>query len=153
MAAELQNVNKLKNNNWNIWKFQIKVILMAKDLHNIVNEERLRPRNTLKQPQRFHEYETGYFSVDINEPTSHEEAMSSNHAAEWQTAMDEELRALDDNDIWKLVDKPEVCDIVNSDNEALVDDNSEEPEEVALIETASELHSIQNVSMQEIFTC
>ncbi|KAK9688523.1 hypothetical protein QE152_g35260 [Popillia japonica] len=46
-------------------------------------------------------------------PTSYEEAMSSNHATEWQATMNEELTALDDNDTWKLVDKPEVCDIVD----------------------------------------
>ncbi|KAK9685136.1 Integrase core domain [Popillia japonica] len=40
IAAESHNVvsmNKLNNNNWNVWKFQIKVILMAKDLYDIVN--------------------------------------------------------------------------------------------------------------------
>ncbi|KAK9754360.1 hypothetical protein QE152_g1358 [Popillia japonica] len=81
---------------------------------NNATEERLRPRNTLKQPQRFQEYETGYFSVDIDEPTSNEETMSSNHATEWQAAMNEELKNLDDNDTWKLVDKPEVCNIVDN---------------------------------------
>ncbi|KAK9685137.1 hypothetical protein QE152_g38273 [Popillia japonica] len=50
--------------------------------------------NTLKQPQPFQEYETGYFSVDKDEPTSYEEAMNSNHATEWQAAMNEELKAL-----------------------------------------------------------
>ncbi|KAK9678945.1 hypothetical protein QE152_g40412, partial [Popillia japonica] len=44
------------------------------------------------------EYETGYFSVDKDEPTSYEEAMNSNHATEWQAAMDKELKASDDND-------------------------------------------------------
>ncbi|KAK9694852.1 hypothetical protein QE152_g33263 [Popillia japonica] len=40
MAAESHNVlsrNNLNNNNWNVWKFQMKVILMAKDLYHIVN--------------------------------------------------------------------------------------------------------------------
>ncbi|KAK9754364.1 hypothetical protein QE152_g1357 [Popillia japonica] len=40
MTAESHNVvsmNKLNNNNWNVWKFQIEVILIAKDLYDIVN--------------------------------------------------------------------------------------------------------------------
>ncbi|KAK9720589.1 hypothetical protein QE152_g21996 [Popillia japonica] len=42
-AQCLVTVNRLNNNNWNVWKFQIKVILMAKGLYDITTGNEKEP--------------------------------------------------------------------------------------------------------------
>ncbi|KAK9732032.1 hypothetical protein QE152_g13159 [Popillia japonica] len=42
-AQCLVTVNRLNNNNWNVWKFQINVILMAKGLYDITTGNEKEP--------------------------------------------------------------------------------------------------------------
>ncbi len=46
-------------------------------------------------------------AAEIEEPSTIEEALSSDHAEEWQTATNSEFKSLMDNDTWNLVDLPE----------------------------------------------
>ncbi|KAL0322195.1 UNVERIFIED_CONTAM: Copia protein [Sesamum calycinum] len=45
-------------------------------------------------------------SVDIDEPTTYGEAMTSPNANEWITAMKEEMSSMAKNNVWELVDLP-----------------------------------------------
>ncbi|KAL0298982.1 UNVERIFIED_CONTAM: Retrovirus-related Pol polyprotein from transposon TNT 1-94 [Sesamum radiatum] len=45
-------------------------------------------------------------SVDIDEPTTYGEAMTSPNANEWITAMKEEMSSMARNNVWELVDLP-----------------------------------------------
>ncbi|KAL0362065.1 UNVERIFIED_CONTAM: Retrovirus-related Pol polyprotein from transposon TNT 1-94 [Sesamum calycinum] len=45
-------------------------------------------------------------SVDIYEPATYEEAMTSPNANEWMTAMKEEMSSMAKNNVWELVDLP-----------------------------------------------
>ncbi|KAL0319797.1 UNVERIFIED_CONTAM: hypothetical protein Sradi_5241200 [Sesamum radiatum] len=45
-------------------------------------------------------------SVDIDEPATYEEAMTSPNANEWITTMKEEMSSMANNNAWELVDIP-----------------------------------------------
>ncbi|KAL0284941.1 UNVERIFIED_CONTAM: Retrovirus-related Pol polyprotein from transposon TNT 1-94 [Sesamum calycinum] len=47
-----------------------------------------------------------FASVDIDEPATYEEAVTSPNANEWITAMKEEMSSMAKNNVWELVDLP-----------------------------------------------
>ncbi|KAL0286290.1 UNVERIFIED_CONTAM: Copia protein, partial [Sesamum calycinum] len=60
-------------------------------------------------PRRQYEIEGKYLMcavVDINEPTTYEEVVTSPNANEWMTAMKEEMSSMAKNNVWELVDLP-----------------------------------------------
>ncbi|KAK4384341.1 Retrovirus-related Pol polyprotein from transposon TNT 1-94 [Sesamum angolense] len=60
-------------------------------------------------PRRRYEIEGESFmcaSVDIDEPATYEEAVTSPNANEWITAMKEEMSSIAKNNVWELVDLP-----------------------------------------------
>ncbi|KAL0297953.1 UNVERIFIED_CONTAM: Retrovirus-related Pol polyprotein from transposon TNT 1-94 [Sesamum angustifolium] len=60
-------------------------------------------------PLRRYEIEGESFmcaSVDIDEPATYEEAVTSPNANEWITAMKEEMSSMAKNNVWELVDLP-----------------------------------------------
>ncbi|KAL0289106.1 UNVERIFIED_CONTAM: Retrovirus-related Pol polyprotein from transposon TNT 1-94 [Sesamum angustifolium] len=60
-------------------------------------------------PRRRYEIECESFmcaSMDIDEPTTYEEAVTSPNANEWITAMKEEMSSMAKNNVWELVDLP-----------------------------------------------
>ncbi|KAL0386518.1 UNVERIFIED_CONTAM: Retrovirus-related Pol polyprotein from transposon TNT 1-94 [Sesamum latifolium] len=60
-------------------------------------------------PRRRYEIEGESFmcaSVDIDEPATYEEAVTSPNANEWITAMKEEMSSMAKNNVWELVDLP-----------------------------------------------
>ncbi|KAL0404449.1 UNVERIFIED_CONTAM: hypothetical protein Sradi_2085700 [Sesamum radiatum] len=60
-------------------------------------------------PRRRYEIEGKSFmcaSVDIDEPATYEEAVTSPNANEWISAMKEEMCSMAKNNIWELVDLP-----------------------------------------------
>lgn len=60
-------------------------------------------------PRRRYEIEGESFmcaSVDIDEPATYEEAVTSPNAEEWITAMKEEMSSMAKNHVWELVDLP-----------------------------------------------
>lgn len=78
-------------------------------------DTRLRPSRLLKMPQTLQtDYDLSFFSLDADEPTTYHEAMESKYASKWKEAIDEEMRALIENDTWKLVEKPDKCEIIDS---------------------------------------
>lgn len=77
--------------------------------------ERLRPSGLLKLPQYLYtDYDLSFFSLDVDEPTTYSEAIESKYASRWKEAIEEEMRALLDNDTWQLVEKPGKCEIIDS---------------------------------------
>lgn len=44
--------------------------------------------------------------LDVDEPRTFKEAMRSSHSTQWRDAVDEELRSLDKNKTWQLVELP-----------------------------------------------
>ena len=78
---------------------------------NEVQHRRLRSRETIKAPSWLSDYETAFVS-ETDDPTSVEEAMQSKEANEWKKAMQEELKTLQENNTWTVVEKPEERDVV-----------------------------------------
>lgn len=72
-----------------------------------------RPKRLIKQPKRLEDYETLYFSL-LEEPATYEQAMAGPHSSSWQEAIDEELKAIQDNETWSIVEKPSNCEIIDS---------------------------------------
>ena len=83
-----------------------------------IRNERLRPSNVLKMPLHlvddFDISLFSYFSLDIDEPSTYEEAMESKYASSWNEAIQDEMKALIDNDTWEIVKKPEKCEVIDS---------------------------------------
>lgn len=76
---------------------------------------KLRPRDQLQRPSKYDDFETSFLSVtDCEEPMTFEEALQSNFSDEWQKAMELELKALNDNNTWDIIDKPKNCDVIDS---------------------------------------
>ncbi|KAF2880448.1 hypothetical protein ILUMI_25726 [Ignelater luminosus] len=69
----------------------------------------LRDRNTIKLPQRFHDfvmYRGNNIMADCVEPNNYEEAIQSQHSKEWKQTMDEEMNSLWKNETWNLEKLP-----------------------------------------------
>ena len=93
------------------------------DAPGVENEEpepyyvNLRPRGQLRRPARYEDcdYAVALVSVtDIDEPSTLEEALNSEHASKWKEAVNQELQAMDENETWTVVDKPKICKSVDS---------------------------------------
>ncbi|KAL0333149.1 UNVERIFIED_CONTAM: Retrovirus-related Pol polyprotein from transposon TNT 1-94 [Sesamum calycinum] len=78
------------------------------DEHNSQNP-RMRRSKRGGIPRCWYEIEGESFmfaSVDIDEPATYEEAVTSPNANEWITAMKEEMSSMAKNNVWELVDLP-----------------------------------------------
>ena len=51
-------------------------------------------------------HHVAYHLCEVDEPTTIQEAKSSDHAAEWKVATDSEYNSLIENKTWKLVELP-----------------------------------------------
>uniref|UniRef100_A0A1Y1NHZ0 Retrovirus-related Pol polyprotein from transposon TNT 1-94 n=1 Tax=Photinus pyralis TaxID=7054 RepID=A0A1Y1NHZ0_PHOPY len=72
----------------------------------------LRPRESISPPTRYIDYAANYVEVDV--PSTYEEAMSSRNSKEWQASINEELAALEENKTWELTVKPPDKHIIDS---------------------------------------
>ena len=72
------------------------------------NARQLRDRVQIKRPIRLNDYVEGVdlFADKDQEPRSFQEAKESEEAEKWAKAMDEELSALQRNEVWELVRAP-----------------------------------------------
>ena len=62
-------------------------------------------RRVRNLPKRFDDYIMLFLSVhDVDVPKSYKEAVSSEKADKWREAMDKEMRAMKENNVWDLVD-------------------------------------------------
>ncbi len=77
----------------------------------VQNERVLRDREHIRQPSWLSDY--AMIATDL-EPSSYEEAMTSENHEEWQQAMNEEIASLIDNNTWTLVDKPSGKPVVDN---------------------------------------
>jgi len=64
----------------------------------------LRDRSQIPLPVRYEDYA---MFADYSEPKSYTEAMQSENSQEWQSAMDDEMMSLVENNTWELVQKPD----------------------------------------------
>ena len=67
----------------------------------------LRDRKSINQPACYNDFmltAEGLFSA--SEPNTYTEAMNSEDSHEWQSAMDDEMNLLNENNTWTLVNKP-----------------------------------------------
>lgn len=74
----------------------------------------LRPRRNIKRPAHLEDYDTSFFALDIDEPTSYAKAVAGRHGSEWKCAIDRELSALTENGTWEIVDKPRESEVIDS---------------------------------------
>lgn len=57
----------------------------------------------------------GYaFIAEYEEPATYEAAIQSENSDNWKSAMDDEIESLHKNEVWKLVEKPYNCSIIDS---------------------------------------
>lgn len=79
------------------------------DVYDIENDDR--PKRNRKMPEYLDDYEVDYSCLALlsnfsEVPKSYTEAKQSRKWEKWNKAIEEELQALQDNNTWKLVDKP-----------------------------------------------
>lgn len=65
-------------------------------------ERQLRDRAGIRPPRRYYEA----MLAEVEEPTSYEGAIKSQHRKQWLNAMEEEIRILEKTSTWSLVDLP-----------------------------------------------
>ena len=64
------------------------------------------PRRSERLTQPPERYSPGLFFTDSGEPTTYKEAINATDVAEWQLAMESEMRSIRENDTWDLVKLP-----------------------------------------------
>ena len=75
---------------------------------------RLRAKESLKLPRKLMDHVLFMSSiVDICEPQSYNEALKSENSNQWIDAMNEELKAHEENNTWSIVKKPENKKIID----------------------------------------
>lgn len=65
-----------------------------------------RPKRNRKIPERYNDYIVHANYCDVNIPENYEEAMKSTDSRKWKKAMDDEIRNLEENNTWKIIDEP-----------------------------------------------
>ena len=85
---------------------EVDVKLLNEADHDCEDSSRqtLRDRSQIQLPVRYEDYA---MFADYSEPNSYSEAKVSENSQEWQSAMDEEMKSLAENNTWELVDKPD----------------------------------------------
>lgn len=86
----------------------------VEDQQEVVNQDgnveeirMLRNRENIRRPQRFGDYETGYLVFSAaDDPKTYDEAMKKEDSEKWKQAISEELKNLQDNNTWTVVDRP-----------------------------------------------
>ncbi|KAL0322590.1 UNVERIFIED_CONTAM: Retrovirus-related Pol polyprotein from transposon TNT 1-94 [Sesamum angustifolium] len=100
--------------------------LRQENQHNSVNNEtetfsnsensyqlaRDRERRESRIPSRYKDFHLALNTVS-NEPSSYEEALNTVDSEKWIKAMNEEIKALQDNNTWTLVPKPKDASVVD----------------------------------------
>jgi hypothetical protein len=72
------------------------------------NQENIRRSQRVRKSGIPDDYEI-YMSEEIHmegDPTSYEEAMRSPHSSKWREAMEDEMRSMSANQVWKLEEIP-----------------------------------------------
>lgn len=77
---------------------------------NRENSTSLRPKREVKIPKKFEDYEiTALFShADARVPETYEQAIESPESSKWQEAMENEMKAMKENEVWSLIDSENV---------------------------------------------
>lgn len=78
---------------------------IEEDDEEISSIRKLRNRTNLKPPQKFQDY-VMLTSTFFDEPETHYDAMKSSNRESWIEAMDHEMKALQENDTWEMVQLP-----------------------------------------------
>ena len=69
-----------------------------------ISRPTLRDRSHIQLPVRYEDYA---MFADSSEPNSYSQAIQCENSHEWQSAMDDEMKSLCENNTWELVDKPD----------------------------------------------
>ena len=79
----------------------------GQEIEDVVEEEPgpRRPGRNCPPPDRYGEW-VNVLQEDIVEPATPEEAMAGSNKLKWKSAMEKELKSLDTNDVWDLVELP-----------------------------------------------
>jgi hypothetical protein len=76
--------------------------------NNVPNQENIRRSQRVRKSVIPDDYEI-YTSEEIHiegDPTSYEEAMRSTHSSKWREVMEDEMRSMSANQVWKLEEIP-----------------------------------------------
>ena len=87
-------------------------VLEANDGINPSGRYDLRDRNKIKQPSNLQDYHRNF--ICLSEPVDYKDALKREDAEKWQSAMDDEMLALNKNKTWVLTDAPEGVKILNN---------------------------------------
>lgn len=71
------------------------------------NEENRRPRRNVKFPEKLRDFEVELNLVELEVPNTYEEAIHCENADKWIEAIQEEIRALEQNKVWIIQKLPE----------------------------------------------
>ena len=79
----------------------------GQEIEDVVEEEPgpRRPGINCPPPDRYGEW-VNVLQEDIVEPATPKEAMAGSNKLKWKSAMEKELKSLDTNDVWDLVELP-----------------------------------------------
>ena len=79
-------------------------------------DDQLTPRRSERVRCRPNYYSEGAFIIadGAEEPISYQEAIASVNKSKWKDAMEAEMRSLEHNDVWELVELPKGCKVVGS---------------------------------------
>jgi hypothetical protein len=75
---------------------------------NVPNQENIRRSQRVRKsaiPDDYEIYTSEEFHME-GDPTSYEEAMRSPHSFKWREAMEDEMRSMSANQVWKLEEIP-----------------------------------------------
>ena len=88
----------------------------ASDGEDDIHPVNVRPQHATKRPKHLNDYEvdwSGACWIGMCKPESYQEAVNGKNAVEWQTAINYELQALEKNDTWDIVNRPEKANIIS----------------------------------------
>lgn len=68
----------------------------------------------MKKPPAYEDYEMNFMSLIEDEPQTFTEAMSGRESKMWKKAMKIEMEALEENDTWVVMKKPDKCELIDS---------------------------------------
>lgn len=66
-----------------------------------------RPKREIKLPKRFEDHVVYVNYTNVLVPECYEEAVNCLDSRNWKEAMNNEIKSLEENNTWKIVDKPE----------------------------------------------
>jgi len=103
--SKIENRNEQKGENDTVKEEEVEETDETEDEEGVQMPRR--SSRVSRPPTRYHDEYIYANYCSINVPTTYQEAVSCNEAEQWQAAMDREIKSINENNTWELVNKPE----------------------------------------------